>query len=198
MFNEISRDKIFEIIEWKYPELLPSFSVLYGKEGSVFFKMADGLWHTQEMVEGENQGCPLSATLAALVFGEVLCPLDDALKARARKRWADSAVDISDDGGGSKTHPMGYIDDVGAATHHVDVIFFFEEFNRLGKPFGLYLNPSKTRVLISTRWKCPLSYIGQEYASAVARDLRKAISLYSTDSTLLSTIASDLSKMERT
>ena len=43
MFNEISRDKIFEIIERKYTELLPLVSVLYGKEGSVFLKMADGL-----------------------------------------------------------------------------------------------------------------------------------------------------------
>ena len=83
MFNEISRDKIFEIIERKYPELLPLVSVLYGKEGSVFFKMADGLWHTQEMAEGANQGCPLSATLAALVLGEVLRPLGAVLEARA-------------------------------------------------------------------------------------------------------------------
>ena len=160
--------------------------------------MADGLWHTQEIAEGGNQCCPLSTTLAALVLGEVLRPLDAALKTRAQKQLADSAVDISDDGAGGETHPMGYIDNVGAATPHVDVLFFFEEFNRLGRAFGLYLNPSKTRILISTSGKCSLSCIEQEYRSAVARDLCKAIRLYSTDSTLLSTIASDLPKMERT
>ena len=121
--------------------------------------MVDGLWHTQEMAERANQGCPLSATLAALVLGEVLCSLDTALKARARKRSAGSAVDTSSDGAGGKTCPMGYIDDVGAATPHVNVVFFFKKFNRLGKPFGLYLNPSKTRILISTSGQCSLSYI---------------------------------------
>ena len=45
---------------------------------------------------------------------------------------------------------MGYIDDVGAATQHEDVIFFFEEFNHLGRPFGLYLDSFKRRILIST------------------------------------------------
>ena len=106
-----------------------------------------------------NQGCLLSSALAALMLGEVLRPLDVVLKARARKRSADSAVDISDDGAGRETHPMGYIDDVGAATSHIDVLFFLEEFNRLGKPSGLYLNPSKTRILISTSSRCSLSCI---------------------------------------
>ena len=54
---------------------------------------------------------------------------------------------------------MGYIDDVGAATPHEDVLFFFEEFNHLGPPFGLYLNPSKTRILILTSGECSLSKI---------------------------------------
>ena len=43
MFNEISRDIFLEIIERKYPELLPLVSMLYGKEGTVFFKVVDGL-----------------------------------------------------------------------------------------------------------------------------------------------------------
>ena len=93
---------------------------------------------------------------------------------------------------------MGYTDDVGASTPHVDVLFFLEEFNQLGKPFGLYLNPSKMRILISTSGQCSIPCIDQEYGPAIARDLSRAIRLYSTNSTLLSTIASDLPKMERT
>ena len=42
MFDEISRDKFIEIIEQKYPELLPLVSMLNGKDGTVFFKMMDG------------------------------------------------------------------------------------------------------------------------------------------------------------
>ena len=83
IFNKISRDICFEIIEQKYPKLLPLVSMLYGKEGTVFFKITDGLCHTQEMAEGVNQGCSLLATLATLVLGEVLHPLDMAMKARA-------------------------------------------------------------------------------------------------------------------
>ena len=111
--------------------------MLCRNEGTVFFKMTDGLWHTQEMAEGKNQGCPLLATQAALVLGEIFHPLDLATKASAPKRLSKSVVDTSDDGAGGETHPMGYIDDAGAATPHVDVLFFFEEFNRLGRPFGL-------------------------------------------------------------
>ena len=133
--------------------------MLYGKEGAVFFKMTDALWRTQEMAKGENQCCPLLPTLAALVLSEVFHPLDMAMKARARKRFSKSAVDTSDNGAADETHPMGYIDDVGAATPHVDVLFFSDEFNRLGRPFGIYLNPSNTRILISTSGTCSLSSI---------------------------------------
>ena len=93
---------------------------------------------------------------------------------------------------------MGYIDDVGTATPHVDILFFFEEFNHLGRSFGLYLNPSRTRILISTSGTCSLSSIEEEYGSDIAGDLLKAISLYSTDATSLSTIAADLPQIECT
>ena len=83
MFSKIPRSNCFEIIEQKYLELLPLVSMLYGQEGTVFFKMTDGLWRTPEMAEGANQSCPLSATLAALVLGAVLHLLDMAMKARA-------------------------------------------------------------------------------------------------------------------
>ena len=83
--------------------------------------MADGLWHTQTMEEGANQGCQLLATPSALILGEVLRPLDAALKTRAQQRFIASRVDTSDDGAGDETHPMGYIDDVGAAIPHVNI-----------------------------------------------------------------------------
>ena len=116
-----------------------------------------------QMAEGANHGCPLSDTLDTLVLGEVLCPLDMAMKVRMHKRFSEKAIDNSDDGAEDETHPMGYIDNVVAAIPHVDVPFFFEEFNRLGWPFGLYLNPPKTRILISTSGACSLSRIGEEY-----------------------------------
>ena len=89
MFNGISRDEIFEIIEQKYPELFPLVSMIYGKDGAVFLKMTDGLWHTQEMAKGANRDCPLLATLAALILWGAPHPLDVAMKARARKRFSE-------------------------------------------------------------------------------------------------------------
>ena len=86
--------------------------------------------------------------MAALVPGEVLRPLDMAIKTRVRKRFSKAAVDTSDDGARGETHPMGSIDDVGVATPHVDVHSSLRNFNRLGRPFRLYLNPSKTMILI--------------------------------------------------
>ena len=56
MFNELSREKIFEIISHKYPELAPLISMLYREPGSVFFKMGDSKWHTDSTKEGVNQG----------------------------------------------------------------------------------------------------------------------------------------------
>ena len=88
--------------------------------------MLDGLWYTQTKEDKANQGCPLSATLVAIVLGEILRPLDAALKAKAQQRFLASRVDTSDDGAGGGTHPIGYIDDVGAATPRVDVLFFFK------------------------------------------------------------------------
>ena len=56
MFNELSCEKIFEIVEHKYPDLLPLVSMLYREPGSVFFKMDNGKWHTESTKEGVNQG----------------------------------------------------------------------------------------------------------------------------------------------
>ena len=105
-------------------------------------------------------------------------------------------VDTSDDGAGGEIHPMGYMDDIGAATPHVKDIFFFEEFNRLGQPLGLHLNPSKTRILISKSGTSSLTSIEREYGSVVAGDLCKTIWLHLSDATPLSTIADDLPTIE--
>ncbi|KAL7524723.1 hypothetical protein ACHAXR_000688, partial [Thalassiosira sp. AJA248-18] len=118
----LSRDTVFEIITSKYPELLPLVRMLYAEPGTVFFRMADGTWNKQMMEECADQGCPLSATPAALVLNEILRPLDAKLKARAKQRMDNG--NAMDDGCGGETHPMGYIDDCGSAVVHADALFF--------------------------------------------------------------------------
>ena len=56
MFNEISRDKILQVIQAKFLEMLPLVSLLYSDPGTVFFRMADGTWNTQSMAEGIGVG----------------------------------------------------------------------------------------------------------------------------------------------
>jgi hypothetical protein len=105
MFNEISREKIFEIITAHFPELLPLTSMLYNETGEVWLRMADGSCATIDMVEGTNQGCPLSSTLAAIVLHSVIAPIADLLQQRAASRLAQG--NPGDDGFGGVSIPMG-------------------------------------------------------------------------------------------
>ena len=55
MFNKISQDKVFEIIEIieaKYPEFFRLVSILYSKSGTVFLGMADGGWQIAHTTNG--------------------------------------------------------------------------------------------------------------------------------------------------
>ena len=110
--------------------------------------MADRLLHTQGMEEGANQGLPISASLAALVLQEVLKLLDASLKVRVHKRFLDNNCDNGGDGEWGESYPVGYIDDCRAAIPHKDMLFFFEEFNRLSKLLWYYLNPYRMRIII--------------------------------------------------
>ncbi|KAL7523420.1 hypothetical protein ACHAXR_000170, partial [Thalassiosira sp. AJA248-18] len=129
------------------------------------------------MEEGANQGCPLSTTLAAFVLNEILRPLDEQLKERARQRRADG--NMMDDGCGCETHPMGYIDDCGSAVVHADALFFLREFERLAKIHGFSLNSLKTRLLTSTNGTSAIDAIEREYGAIIANKLRRAIADYS-------------------
>lgn len=129
MFSELSREKIFELVQANYSELFPLVSMLYRKPGSVFCKMNDSQWHTEFMKEGVNQDCPLSSTIAAFLLNKILLPLTAKLKARAKARLQRG--NPGDDRLGGVTDPMAYIDDCGANVYVEDVWFFLEEFNRL-------------------------------------------------------------------
>ena len=202
MFNEVSREKIFEIISDKYPELLPLVTLLYKNPGDVFFKMGDGTWATHSMEEGVNQGCPLSSTLTSLVLHEVLEPLTLKLKARAARRLrlakqGDTHADlVNDNNAGGESHPMGYIDDAGACVPFEDVLFFLEEFERLATPLGCHINPKKTRIMTTTQGTSCLATIRSAYGDATANDVATAIAKYSVkevtedDTTILSRLPS--------
>ena len=135
------------------------------------------------MKEGVNQGCPLSSTLAALVLNEILFPLTAKLKARAQQRLRSG--NFGDDGSGGETNPLGYIDDCGAAVYVADVLFFLEEFDRLGKPSGCHLNFDKTRIMTSTNGSSSIPSIRRKYGKAIADSVEKALDTFSISSSIV-------------
>ena len=97
------------IIVLDFPELLPLAHLLYGGPGTVHHRWEDGSWCSIQMLEGVNQGCPLSAIFAALVLDRVLRPVDALLRQRANDRLLNG--DRGDDGHGSITHLFGWVED---------------------------------------------------------------------------------------
>jgi len=55
MFNAVSREELFDIINTDFPELSPLTHLLYSKHGDVFFKWNQDSWRSLQMKEGVNQ-----------------------------------------------------------------------------------------------------------------------------------------------
>ena len=98
MFNSVSRESLMNIISLNFSELLPLAYLLYSGPGTVHHHCEDGSWCAIQMLEGVNQGCPLSAIFAVLVLDRVLCPLDALLRQRANDHLLYG--DPDDDGHG--------------------------------------------------------------------------------------------------
>ena len=177
MFNEISREEIFAVVEEYFPELTHITSLFYAEDGEVWLRMQDGDWSTIAMEEGTNQGCPLSSTIAALVLHVVIQPIAIKLRDRAAQRLRNG--DPGDDGLGGISDPMGYVDDMNVVTYLPDVLFFLQEFKRRAAPKGLWLNSSKTRLLTSTSGHSALDSVRQRYGPELAAELSFAIETFS-------------------
>jgi hypothetical protein len=109
------------------------------------------------MEEGVSQGCPLSPIFASLVVAHLLQPLDTLLKLCAAACLLDGHP--GDDGKGSITHLLGYVDDVSTCVPHVDLKFLCDNYASIGAPLGCFVNPMKTRILTSTSGLSPLPNI---------------------------------------
>jgi hypothetical protein len=178
MFNAISCESIFEIIEATFPELIPITAMLYNEFGEVWLFMADGSWSMIEMLEGTNQGCSLSSTLAALVLHHVIAPIAELLHQRAATRLAQG--NPGDDGLGGVSIPMGYVDDKNICLYVEDVWFFLTEFKRCAQPCGMFLNTNKTRILTSTNDSSSIPAIRHSYGNDIADCIEQAITTFST------------------
>ena len=139
------------------------------------YRWEDGTWRVINMVEGFNQGCPLSGIFAALVLDSILRPLDKLMKDRAAKRLHDGMVtgDVGDDGHGSVTHAMGYVDDVTPWVPLVDLKFYMDELDKRAKRLGGFIG-IKTRIMTSCNGESILDSLeGHELHDSVKEALYK-------------------------
>ncbi len=137
MFNAVSREELFDVINANFPELSPLTSLFYAEEGIILFKWKNKRW--------KNRGCPLLPIFATLVLHRVLKPLATKLKQQADDHL--NSGDAGDDGFGSLAHLFAYMDHISSTVHQEDVQFFCTEFKKLGASRGCFVNPLKTRIL---------------------------------------------------
>jgi hypothetical protein len=176
MFNAVSREELFDIINKDFPELSGLTHLLYADSRDVFFKWNQVSWKSLQMKEGVNQGCPLSPIFATLVLHRILKPLDEQLQQRAAARLASG---IPGDGGfGSLTHLFAYMDDISSTVALEDIQFFCENIDKLGTPRGCFINPLKIRILTSCDGHSILPQLHKDNPN-LASEIKKTISTYS-------------------
>ena len=142
MFNQVSRQELFDIIHSQFPELTPLTNLIYDTPSTVHYKWNDTSWKTISMKEGVNQGCPLSSTFAALILNRVLQPIDTLLRNRAQQRLHNG--DPGDEGYGGISHLFAWVDDISANIPHIDITTFLTYLDTLGRERSCYINPGKS------------------------------------------------------
>ena len=178
MFNELSREEIFVIIERDFPDLLPLVRMLYNEPGQAWLRTEDGTWTSIGINEGLNQGCPLSSILAALVLHSILDPITKKLHARACDRRFK--LRPMDDNIGGESTPVSFVDDCNIAIHVEDLFFFFVEWHKLAPQRGVKLNVTKTSIMTSTNGHSALPSIARDFGPAIAAEVRFCIDRFST------------------
>lgn len=172
MFNSVSWERCREILEDRFPRLVPFFDLLYEPDNLCQYIDETGEWGSSPQEEGFAQGCPLSPAFSALVLHEILLQIDRELMIEAKKRLKKG--DKGDYGFGSITHLLAFINDTSAVVPYQDVELFCRCFAKLGKPLGAVLNPAKSHILTATDGVSPLPFL----PAHLSAPLEAAISKY--------------------
>jgi hypothetical protein len=122
-FNSISRETIREVLEDKFPSMLPYFTWAY--------KGNAALWYRGELLassqEGVRQGDPLGPALFAVGMQGLLEQLKTEFP---------------------QVNLFAYLDDVTAAGEPEDLLALADRFSELAKHRGLKVNESKSELLL--------------------------------------------------
>lgn len=165
MFTRVSRKRIRELLAEKFPHLLNLFDLNSGHVTRSYYRTPDGLWHYLEQEEGLAQGCPLSPPFSSLVLAEILSVIHAELDVRAAARKAKG--DLGDDGHGSRTSCLSYMDDTSGGIPYVDLSFLFHRLVLLGRPVGIVLSRSKNIFITSTNGESPLGLLPRDLKNEV-------------------------------
>jgi hypothetical protein len=189
MFNNISREELFNIVHNHFPELTPLTTLIYEQPADVHFKWENDKWKSIAMQEGVNQGCPLSSTFASLVLNRILQPLSKLLEQRATERLNNG--DPGDDGFGGITHLFAWVDDISCTVPHADLKFLLDNIKTLGDKRGCFINPEKSRILTSCTGRSILPSLRTTNPS-LTTEIEYSINTYSTEKSGNSTIGIEL------
>jgi hypothetical protein len=130
MFNNMSRREGRNILRRDFPELLSVFDNMYQKATKVWTTLPDGTPHVLLMIEGFNQGCPLSSLFAALILHEIL----RVVKSEHDSRRIGNARTCGT--GGAEIMPIAFMDDTNILLPIEDVAWFLKRVTKLGAPVG--------------------------------------------------------------
>jgi hypothetical protein len=122
------------------------------------------------MVEGFNQGCPLSSILAALILHEILHTVkteDDTRRTGNSHTPGSDSVEIM---------PIAFMDDTNVMLPIDDVEWFLKRVTALGKPVGVIIGKDKTKILTNIHRISILNML----PTGQAASLKRAIDTFTT------------------
>ena len=147
MFNACSRSRCREILQRNdaTKPLLALFDLLYAADTNNWYQDHEGNNHTLNQPEGFSQGCPLSPLFACLVLSALTATVNKTLSTRALERIRQHIT--ADDNLGGVSHTASVMDDTSVCLLHEDLLPFLNEFDSLGKPYGIHLHKTKTKIV---------------------------------------------------
>jgi hypothetical protein len=140
---------------------------MYKQATKVWITRPDGTSEALLMVEGFNQGCPLSSILAALILHNILRTVKiehDSRRSGNGRIRGSGAVEIM---------PIAFMDDTNVLLPIDDVEWFLKRVETLGAPVGVIIGKDKTKILTNIQGVSILDFLTGHQKSSLKRAIDK-------------------------
>eukprot|EP00957_Ditylum_brightwellii_P196004 14934231-Ditylum_brightwellii.AAC.1 len=141
MFNNLSQRQCRKVLQCIFPHLLTLFDSLHMTGNTVYICREDSALDSFLQKEGIVQGCHWSMVLSALLLGDVIDELKQALKICM---LSHPLTPSADDG---NTEPIAFVDNNIIAVPLMDVLWTFQKFAEIGDKYGYFPQKLKNKVL---------------------------------------------------